>query len=289
MPLQNLYLIMIIIILGSCQEQPAYCRAFITINEATTEEKQVETVTSILESISPEISEVLMFEISDNSTFMPNDSMSTPQIAYERLAKHFGVKPTPTGYNNYIEAVNEVSLAQAEACRNTSFVPTPDLVSQLAEEFETMFLAEEKDPSRIRLVFGKLLCLKTRSDSQRKKRQAEECKAECSINLETEQLSKAESICEFFQCLILKYEIKKIVENIFGLPVSEVESERIPSCLAIALDYSGSMAEELDAAKQVVREFLVNVATFNEELCYIFVAFSRFQPPRPGESCIYHT
>lgn len=238
----------------------------------------METVTSILDSISPEISEALKLSVFTNAT---NASSESPaQVAYESLADSFGVKPTPTGYTNFVEAVNEISLAQAEACSNSSFVPTPDLVSQLAEEFETKFTADDRDLTEVRMVYGQLLCLNSRSESSRKKRQIN---CECTLDLQTDRLSKAQSICEFFECLAEKFEIQQLIAPIFGLEVSgAAKSEDIP-CLAFALDYSGSMVEELDAAKQIIKGFLVNDAAFNERLCYILVIFSRFDEPRPGK------
>ena len=236
----------------------------------------METVTSILDSISPEISEAFKLSVFTNATNISSES--TAQVAYESLAESFGVKPTPTGYTNFIEAVNEVSLAQAEACSNSSFLPTPDLVSQLAEDFETMFTADDQDLTELRSVYGKLLCLNSRSESSRKKRQAD---CMCTLDLEVDRLSKVDTICEFFECLAKKFEIQQFAQ-IFGLEVSgSSRNEDIP-CLAFALDYSGSMVEELDAAKQIIRGFLVNDAAFNERLCYILVIFSRFPEPRPG-------
>lgn len=237
----------------------------------------METVTSILDTISPEISEALKLSVFTNAT---NTSSGSPaQVAYESLAESFGVKPTPTGYTSFIEAVNEVSLAQAEACSNSSFLPTPDLVSQLAEEFETKFTADDRDLTEVRLVYGKLLCLNSRSESSRKKRQAD---CPCTLDLETDSLSKVGSVCEFFECLAAKFQIEQFAQ-IFGLEVSGSADDNgaIP-CLAFALDYSGSMVEELDAAKQIIRGFLVNDAAFNTRLCYILVTFSRFPEPRPG-------
>ena len=253
----------------------------------------METVTSIYESISPNISEALMLEISSNKTSTSNQSLS--RVAYELLAKSFGVEVTPTGYSNYIEAVNEISLAQAEACSNESFVPTPDLVSQLAGEFETLFLAENEDLSGIRSVFGKLLCLKSRSQLQpsRRKRQIvqiNECQGNCSL-LRTDELFKAKNICDFFLCLVKKYEIQ-LFGRIFGV-VNEVSGEdddtNPPTCLAFAIDFSGSMREELDAAKQIIRTFLVNEGALNNKLCYILVAFSRFDDgSRPSKEIIQY-
>ena len=156
--------------------------------------------------------------------------------------------------------------------------------SQLAEEFETLFLAQDRDLANVRLVYGKLLCLNTRSE-QRKKRQTEPCTCSFAETIEEEDLSKAKSICEFFKCLALKFEIEELAP-IFGLEVSG-SSQQIPSCLAFALDFSGSMVEELDAARQIIRGFLVNDASFNVQLCYILVAFSRFSDPRPGKKLYY--
>ena len=233
-----------------------------------------------MDSISPEISEALKLSVFTNATNISGES--TAQVAYESLAESFGVKPTPTGYTNFIEAVNEVSLAQAEACSNSSFLPTPDLVSQLAEDFETMFTADDQDLTELRSVYGKLLCLNSRSESSRKKRQAN---CECKINVTIDRLSKAKTICELFKCLTEKFEIQQFAQLIFGLEVSgsseNEDNDHIP-CLAFALDYSGSMIEELDAAKQIIRGFLVNDAAFNQRLCYILVIFSRFPEPRPG-------
>ena len=264
------------------------------LTEVTKEEKQVETVTTILDDISPGLSEALKFSLVHNMMAEGNDSnSSTPtlpplQVAYNTLAQNFSVRPSVSGYSNFVEAVNEISLAQAEACKDPSFVPTIEVVQRLAEEFDNATGdSGSRDLSKARSAFGKLLCLNRRAGESdvgaRRKRQSS-CKDKdrtCSEDVKREGLGKVQSVCEFFACLQATLFTSKI-EPVFGF---EAANDTEDECLAFVIDTTGSMGPVIEAAKQIILSFLASEDNANELQCYILVPFNDYDgvdPAFPG-------
>ena len=280
---------------GQDEAEPDFCSAFSVLTEVTKEEKQVETVTTILDDISPGLSEALKFSLVDNMMAEGNDSnSSTPtlpplQVAYNTLAQNFSVRPSVSGYNNFVEAVNEISLAQAEACNDPSFVPTIEIVQRLAEEFDNATGdSGSRDLSRARSAFGKLLCLNTRTgDSEvgarRRKRQSS-CNGQgrvCSEQAKKEGLVKVKSVCEFFTCLqaMVLDRLTSRIGPVFGF---ELATDTEDECLAFVIDTTGSMGAAIGAAKQIILSFLASEDNANELQCYILVPFNDYDDVDPA-------
>ena len=231
---------------GGAQEEIVeykFCSDFRLLTDVTKEEKQVEAITNILDDVSPGISDALKESLDENNMMQQgNDSnSSTPplQLAYNILAENFNTRPTVTGYNKFVEAVNEISLAQTEACSDPNFLPTPELVTMLAEQFENATSESGKDLSKARSIFGKLLCLNTKEEGSdngnRKKRQSNKDKdkeCECSGDALREGLSKVKSVCEFFVCLRTIHDLDSTLGPVFGF---EDASGTTEECLAFVI------------------------------------------------------
>ena len=272
---------------------PEFCNAFDVLTEVTKEENQVEAVSTILDDISPGISEALKLSLLQNTADGNDSNSSIPsmpplQVAYNTLAQSFEARPTVAGYSKFVEAVNEISLAQAEACNDPSFVPTPELISKLAEEFSNSTFGPDTDLSKARLAFGKLLCLNTRESTNsaaRRRRQSNNDKdCECSNDVLKDGLpglGKAQTVCEFFVCLQeLTMESTKALGPVFGF---ENATERVDECLAFVIDTTGSMGPVIDAAKQIILNFVASEDNARELQCYVLVPFNDYDsmiPPR---------
>ena len=72
-------------------------------------------------------------------------------------------------------------------------------------------------------------------------------------------------MCEFFACLDSDYDLPAI----FGLDVIEGKP-----CLAFTVDTTGSMGEEIDAVKAVVRNFLASEE--DGPGCYVLQPFNDY-------------
>ena len=267
---------------------PKFCTAFDVLTEVTKEETQVETISSIIDDIAPGISESLQLSLLENMN--SNSSMPLLQVAYNALAESFDARPDVAGYNKFVEAVNEISLAQAEACNDPTFLPTIELISKLAAEFENATFGPDVDLTKARSTFGKLFCLNTREENvgesvcRRRQANNDKCKdVTCSKDALDEGLDKVGSIFEFFACLQSKSR-----ENIGQLgPVfgfaSVIGSD--DEHLAFVIDITGSMAGEIEAAKQIILNFLASEDNAGELQCYVLVPFNDYDQvnsSRPG-------
>ena len=274
---------------GAAQEvaDPKFCTAFDVLTEVTKEETQVEAISSIIEDIAPGISDALQLSLLEN---VNNSNSSVPplQIAYNALAQSFDAKPNVAGYNTFVEAVNEISLVQAEACNDPNFVPTAELISKLAGEFENATFGSDVDLTTARSAFGKLLCLNTREGNlgtgARKRRQtnSKKCKdAMCSQDALNEGLDKVVTVCEFFACLQAKSneDIKRL-GPVFGFASATARDDE---CLAFVVDTTGSMSSEISAAKQIILNFIASEDNAGELQCYVLAPFNDYADMDPGE------
>ena len=252
---------------------------FDSLTEVTKEETQVEAISTIIDDIAPGVSEALQLSLLENVNHS-NSSMPPLQVAYNTLAESFDARPNVAGYNKFVEAVNEISLAQAEACNNPTFVPTIELVTKLAGEFENATFGPEVDLTKARSAFGKLLCLNTREgnagESVRKRRQTNDnCDdVTCLEEARTVGLSKVGSVCEFFVCLQLKSrEDIKQLGPVFGFASATATNDE---CLAFIVDTTGSMSGEIDTAKQTILNFIASEDNAGELQCYVLVPFNDY-------------
>ena len=247
------------------------------IVRATTPVVQLEVTTSIIKSIAPSV----FSRISPGLMETGSNATSSLKVVYDKLAENFGRKPSIVGYNGFIGAVSEISVAKAEACRGAS-VPTSRDVARLVEDFKTAFGVRNKDISNIRSIFGKLLCIDEGGPpATRKRRQEIEFEDPC-FELSRDECECPEGgiesgtffcACEFFECLDPGDHLKPI----FGFAVFNAEGDQ---CLAFVIDTTGSMGSEITTARQIIEEFLLK----EEELaffgCYILMPFNDIDDSR---------
>ena len=279
------------IAIGAAQDEadPEFCTVFDSLTEVTKEETQVETISTIIDDIAPGVSEALQLSLLEN---VNNSNLSMPplQVAYNTLAESFDARPNVAGYNKFVEAVNEISLAQAEACNDPTFVSTIELITKLAGEFENATFGPEVDLTKARSAFGKLLCLNTREaeagEGVRRRRQTNNNKCDnviCSQDAINEGLGKVTSVCEFFVCLQAKSrEDVRQLGPVFGFASADAADDE---CLAFIVDTTGSMGAEIEAAKQIILNFIASEDNAGELQCYVLVPFNdydRVDPSRLG-------
>ena len=142
------------------------------------------------------------------------------------------------------------------------------------------------DLTTARSAFGKLLCLNTRhlgADARRRRQtNNEKCKGTaCSQDALNEGLDKVVTVCEFFACLQAKSneDIKKL-GPVFGFASATARDDE---CLAFVVDTTGSMSSEIDAAKQIILNFIASEDNAGELQCYELVPFNDYVDMDPGE------
>ena len=75
---------------------------------------------------------------------------------YESLAERFDNSTSASGFSNFVEAINEIAIAEATACSSSELLD----VSQLASDFASAFSQNLTDESlrEIRIILGEILC-----------------------------------------------------------------------------------------------------------------------------------
>ena len=173
---------------------------------------------------------------------------------YETVSSQLGINTTADGFVQFQEAVNEITSASLSECsKPASERITLQSVPELAMNFSQ--LIEEGSLTEAREIYGKLLCLNSTIDQSnaRKKRQIE---------------SKA--LEDFFDSLDGEQ-----LEIIFGLVVfidESMFSTAIRPTLAFVVDNTGSMSEEIESVRRLVRSFVRVVRSI--PLCYIYTTFN---------------
>ena len=178
---------------------------------------------------------------------------------YEAVAETFTVKPTKVGYSNFVNALNQVTEGKKAACDDRSNSCAD--ITILAIQYQ-MLRNEKGTPLnmlRIREVFGAILWIKELEspfDSERKKRHSHKCQCpNCPKS----------SFTEFFNCLD-----PHDMQPIMGMRQTFYKGGS--PCLALALDTTGSMVEEIEDAKNVIINFLASEKS--EPLYYVLVPFT---------------
>ena len=225
------------------------------INASVAEEKireeVVAEIATVLETIGVPIATTILSSPLSDDPGSGNGTTDEPplRIAYKELVKEFEVQETDGGYNNFTEAISQITEAKLAACEATGGVSAADIPS-LANEYRALRENVEANIEEMREIFGKMLCLSERDHEERKRKKrdfhcpgfGEEC-----FCPETGEIA---CVCEFFRCLDPDNDIKPIL----GLIDVNVP-EGLP-CLAFTVDTTGSMGEEIAAVSEVIRDFL---------------------------------
>ena len=250
------------------------CTIELFVLAATREKEQqkvVETVQEILPGVFPTSNSTI------NDTTSGGASLTT---VYDSLTKEFGVNKSNDGYSKFVEAVNEITEAKQEACSG-DVRPGVNNVSRLVQEFRAALGTAQRDLLKLRTIFGKMLCIedeiKKLKSKGRERRQEPipECgglRTDCFERTPEECTCPPGGLdgdcifcpCEFFRCLDPEDDLKPIL----GFVADDIQ------CLAFVVDTTGSMGDDIAAARAVIQSFIRSEEELNEVGCYILMPFN---------------
>ena len=174
---------------------------------------------------------------------------------YETVSSQLGINTTADGFVQFQEAVNEITSASVSECsKPASERITLQSVPELTMNFSQ--LLDEGSLTEAREIYGQLLCLNSTIDQSnaRKKRQID---------------SKA--LEDFFDSLD-----GERLEVIFGLVITIDQSmfskTAVQPTLAFVVDNTGSMMEEIESVRRLVRSFVRTERSI--PLFYIYTTFN---------------
>ena len=180
----------------------------------------------------------------------PNISLSN-QETYKFLTDDFGMSVTPEGFDHFQEATSKIIAAKLVACSDPKErAASIDDISKLISKF-TRHL-DAKDMNQVYSIYGKLLCLlelSLKTDAAKIKR----------------ELSNASDPLEIFFDSLNATQVKTMFGYIGYKPT-----------LAFVVDDTGSMWEEIESVKKVIKSFIKTERT--DTHAYILTTFND-----PGE------
>ncbi|CAI8010971.1 hypothetical protein GBAR_LOCUS7143, partial [Geodia barretti] len=189
-----------------------------SLSEEETRDEVVVEIVEALESVLGGIGSSPLGSILGDGVLTPNETSDEPplRIVYTALAEEFEVKTTDEGFNNFTEAITQITEAKEAACEGEHGVSEADIPS-LGREYRSLRGDIQGNIDRIRDIFGKMLCLSERShEARRRKRQdPSECPEygePCFCPLKGPKTC----VCEFFACLDPEDDIQPIlgIENV---------------------------------------------------------------------------
>lgn len=197
-----------------------------------------------------------------------NSSGSIFRDVYTFLSQKFNVTPSDNKFNNFVEAVTEITIAEDEACSGSDSLSTTD-IPRIVKKFNRAFSAGRSvDVTEVRALYGQMLCIKRQEDApvpvtKRWTRSLPDLGCDCPDGrLETGTIKCA---CQFFDCLD-----PGVPETIFGF----IE-DKIVKCIAFVIDTTGSMSGEIAGAKTIIKDF-VGIEGDLYGGCYLLVPFNDF-------------
>ena len=188
---------------------------------------------------------------------------------FSLLVEETGQKGSPETYSIFVNSIREISIAEAEACRDKSLAQKLSQ-NQLIQDFQTHF-KEKRNPQLIRFIVGKLLCIDNLERSQnvtvtRFKRASTIQSRNCTCP--SDGILHALSLCEFFECLDSGNVLNELI---FGFRNED-------ECLIFVVDTTGSMASEIASTKRILLEFVKIEERIGAWGCYMLVPFNDIGP-----------
>ena len=230
----------------------------------TTTDAKVELTANVFRDTLPDS---LLNTDSRSKSSYPENNL---QAIYTFLTNHYNRRATEGGYNRFVEAVNEISIAKVEACSGSSKIHPQD-EHQLIQEFITAYKMENKSGHLLRTLYGKILChYSTNVANSRVRRESRLAESSgkgysCPPNGLDSNFSSCE-FGEFYACL----NENDTLEVIFFGPNYDIDTQ----CLAFVIDTTESMEEEIDTAKRIILDFLRSEQDIGIEGRYILVPFN---------------
>lgn len=215
---------------------------------------------------------------------LPTPTSSSPDTSnqvYEQLAELFEESPSTEGRDKFTAAVDEIFTAYNTECSESS-IPGTESITSLVTKFNELTTGlnsiRKEDLSQARGIYGKFLCLQETSGGGRRKRQSGismdeedyESPSECEC-----PSSGVTEACHFFACLKVS-----VVQFIMGFGNSK---DDLP-CIGFIVDTTGSMGNEIAAARRIILQFIKSQA--DSTYCYLLVPFNDYDhidPSKPGK------
>ena len=235
------------------------------INEE--KEKTVETIANLLP-----------FEVT------VSDDEDTSVQVYEKLAEIFSQDISPEGHDEFIAATDEINGAYVEECSRADSSNRDDIADLKAKFNDLTHILNGLTPEKLteaRSLYGKALCYyeEDKEDIERVKRLADIYDFSTAFSPSVCDCPEVVSDpCEFFACIT-------IPEVRFIMGFGQVLNSQHDPCIGFALDTTGSMKNETEAAKRVIRTFLRSQA--DATICYVLVPFNDYGVGH-GEYSVYH-
>ncbi len=209
------------------------------------------------------------------NTSSHNESNSSGSIfkhVYTSLSETFNVALSEAKFNNFVEAVTEISIAEDEACNGSDSLSTADIPG-IVMKFNQLFSAGKSgDITEIRSLYGQILCIKRHEQAQdtNRSKRSTNCPEESNCDCPEGGLEngKIDCTCHFFGCLDPDQHIK---------PILGFDDWRI-QCLAFVIDTTGSMSKQIAGAKKVLTDFIRAEEDLNDVGCYLLVPFNDVGP-----------
>ena len=212
----------------------------------------------VLESI---VQELLPFKISTTN------EGGQSELVYEELAHVFNRSASTEGHDKFVAAVDEIYTAYTTVCEGITDVPGSETIAGLAASFDEvtqgLSTISTESLSQARSIYGELLCYQEKQRTTRRKKRQDEVvsPSECAC---PEELTEP---CHFFACLRLRV---SVIKHIMGFGNSALGQP----CIGFLVDTSGSMHDEIAAAKRVILQFIASQA--DSTVCYLLVPFNDF-------------
>ena len=209
---------------------------------------------------------------SSNSSFNGTHNQTT---LYSTLTASFSLTESEETLEQFSKAIDVITDAYFKSCYGPEEEkPTVQDAPDLLQTFLTL-LANRTDFTTIREIYGKLTCLQVfQPDEIIVKREGED------DEVDLLECAEAKSVIKLYECLDPK-DLSCVFDIDIEQDCDDLEmiqgdiSKYAKNCLAFVVDTTGSMSEEIVAARQVITSFIQseeNILT----LCYILVPFNDF-------------
>ncbi len=216
------------------------CSVEVVVLAASEERERVEVLENIKSALPPELFPDIL-PTPANST---NDTEDILPTLYSSLVEEFDERPSESGYSKFVEAITEITQAHSEACSAPpdSRVQSTD-IPRLVQEYVTL-KNSSANLEDLRRVFGKMLCI--HSEVSGRKRRDTLCPDPCTCPVGGLAVGDFWCVCQFFRCL----DPDDDWEPLFGFDYYLGQS------LGFVVDTTGSMAQEISAAKKVITDMI---------------------------------
>jgi len=253
---------------GSCSEVPPL------LKKATSTTEQLKITKYLLRESKSSVSPSLFVYTLSGETTKPQPRL-TLNSTFSLLAKKAGLKESPEVRNKFLRSIQEILIAEAEACRNTSSARKLNK-TQLIKEFQKSYRNEDKNLQFLRYLIGKLLCVENLEPQTTSLGSFTYTRARRSTCPPRDQchcppggiLSELSCPCEFFDCLDQGNILRDLI---FGFNVGD-------ECLIFVIDTTGSMGQEINLAKRIVLDFIRIEEEIGPYGCYVLVPFNDIGP-----------